>query len=282
MTVDLACDGTDAIFEIFVRCLTVLPNLHALEVISMGSHFSDPLRDALDGVELPQIKILILPSMAHCLLRHCPNVDDLTCTPFRPNEDFIRSLIAGRQKLRRFAVLFPGNVVAWTGERFSWFFRCTVQRTIPHTGLARVFPDISEFSVVYVSPPCNRRPIDADWARRQWDNVSGDTQNRIASLKKPSTLQIIYLVPHHDTVPVCNLRFGLEFFQEQARYRSAYRETMEKRSENRWSEMKQLAIEHLRSCFSSDPKVLRTIVLDHDRTSGMHFHSVARMEETYV
>lgn len=126
MTVDLACDGTDTIFDTFVKCVTVLPNLHTLEVISMGTHYSEPLCRALDGIKLPQIKTLILPSMAHCLLRHCPNVDDLTCTPFRPNENFIRSLIVGQQKLRRFAVLFPGNAIAWTGEELSLVFRYIV------------------------------------------------------------------------------------------------------------------------------------------------------------
>ena len=116
MTIDLACDGTDGIFETFVGCLAALPNLHTLEVISMGNHYSEPLRKALEGIRLPQIMTLILPSMAHHLLRHCPNVDDLTCTPFRPNEEFVKSLIMGGQKLKRFAVLFPGNAIAWTGE----------------------------------------------------------------------------------------------------------------------------------------------------------------------
>ena len=119
MTIDLACDGTEGIFNTFISCLAALPNLHTLEVISMGTHYSDPLREALIGVKIPQIRTLILPSMAHYLLRHCPNVDDLTCTPFRPNEEFIQSLIAGKQKLRRFAVLFPGNAIAWTGEELS-------------------------------------------------------------------------------------------------------------------------------------------------------------------
>lgn len=123
MTVDLACDGTDVIFEIFVRCLVVLPNLHTLEVISMGTHYSEPLRNALNGIKLPQIKTLILPSMAHCLLRHCPDVDDLTCTPFRPNENFVQSLIVGQQKLRRLAVLFPGNAIAWSGKECFLVFR---------------------------------------------------------------------------------------------------------------------------------------------------------------
>ncbi|KAF9644288.1 hypothetical protein BDM02DRAFT_998054 [Thelephora ganbajun] len=124
MTVDLACDGTEAILEIFARCLAVLPNLHTLEVISMGTHYSEPLREALKGVKLPQIRTLILPSMAHYLLRHCPNVDDLTCTPFRPDKEFVESLAIGQQKLRRFAVLFPGNVATWTGEEYSWHSEC--------------------------------------------------------------------------------------------------------------------------------------------------------------
>jgi hypothetical protein len=147
--------------------------------------------------------------------------------------------------------------------------------------LARVFPDISEFSVVFVSPPRNRRPINTN-CHHQWDNVQGDTRNCITSLKKLSTLQIIYLVPYHDIAPVCDLGFGPEFFQEQARYRSAYREKMAKRSEDRWNEMKRLAIDHLRSCSGSGPKTLRTVILNHDRMSGMHFHSVARMEEIKV
>ena len=57
---------------------------------------------------------------------------------------------------------------------------------------------------------------------------------------------------------------------------------MEKNSEDRWNEMKQMAIEHLESCSGSGPKVLRTIMLDHDGTSGMHFDSAARTEETQV
>jgi len=245
MTVDLACDGTETIFDIFVRCLAVLPNLHTLEVISMGNHYTEPLRKALHGIKLPQIRTLILPSMAHCLLRHCPNVDDLTCTPFRPNEDFIESLIVGGQKLRRFAVLFPGNAIAWTD-------------------LARVFPDISELSVVF------------------WDNIPGDTRNCITSLKNLSTLQIIYLMPHYDIGPFCGLGFSLELFREQARWQIAHKEKMEKVYKDQWNEMKQLAVEHLRSCSGSAPKVLRTVVLDHDRMSGMHFHSVAETEEIQV
>ena len=57
---------------------------------------------------------------------------------------------------------------------------------------------------------------------------------------------------------------------------------MKKESDDRWNEMKEMGIEHLRSCSGPGPKVLRTVVLDHDRMSGMHLNSVARMEEIQV
>ena len=76
--------------------------------------------------------------------------------------------------------------------------------------------------------------------------------------------------------------FGVELFQEQARDGAAYREKMGKESEDRWNEMKEMAIEHLKNCSGPGPKVLRTVVLDHDRMSGMHFHSMARTEEVQV
>lgn len=123
MTVDLACEGTETILGNFTKCLVVLKNLHTLEVISVGNHYAEPLCEALRGIQLPQIKTLILPSTAHCLLRHCPNIDDLTCTPFRPNEDFVKSLIVRGKNLRRFAVSFPGNTIPWTGEASSYLYQ---------------------------------------------------------------------------------------------------------------------------------------------------------------
>lgn len=59
-------------------------------------------------------------------------------------------------------------------------------------------------------------------------------------------------------------------------------EKVGKESEARWNEMKEMAIEHLKSCSGTGPKVLRTVVLDHDRMSGTHFDSVARTEEIQV
>ena len=64
----------------FVKCLKSLPNLHTLEV-GLGLVNNVPctylLREALKGVELPQLKTLILPPLGHPLLKHCPNVEDV-------------------------------------------------------------------------------------------------------------------------------------------------------------------------------------------------------------
>ena len=63
----------------FARCLESLPNLHTLEIGWMDGPYARPLRDALSGIELPQIKTLILPTTADILLEHCPDVEDVVC-----------------------------------------------------------------------------------------------------------------------------------------------------------------------------------------------------------
>ena len=43
----------------------------------MSGPYAGPLKNALKGVELPQIKTLILPSTVGILLEHCPDVEDV-------------------------------------------------------------------------------------------------------------------------------------------------------------------------------------------------------------
>lgn len=126
MAVDLGCDKMGPILKTFTRCLAALPNLRTLEVISMGVQYSRPLQNALDGIKLPQIRTLSLPSAAHHLLLHCPNVDDLTCIPFRPDQEFVDILSTSRLRLRRFATLVPVNPIAWGGERCHRHPECTI------------------------------------------------------------------------------------------------------------------------------------------------------------
>ena len=63
----------------FVKCLQSLPNLHTLEIGHCDVvHYPTPLlRNVLGRVELPQIKVLILPPTAYPLLGQCRNVEDV-------------------------------------------------------------------------------------------------------------------------------------------------------------------------------------------------------------
>ena len=73
------------------------------------------LTKALEGVNLPQIKTLILPPNTYPLLQHCPNVEDVICTPRETGisyDDFFRSLMSNRDsKLKRLAIplVLPPN-----------------------------------------------------------------------------------------------------------------------------------------------------------------------------
>ena len=64
MTVNLPLDGSA--LRSFVKCLKSLPNLHTLEIKCSESNYpTTPLKKVLKGVQLPQIKTLILPLTAH-------------------------------------------------------------------------------------------------------------------------------------------------------------------------------------------------------------------------
>ena len=63
----------------FIKCLESLPNLHTLEIGWSHRCTTTPLESALKGVELPQIKALVLPPAAYPLLQHCRDVEDVVC-----------------------------------------------------------------------------------------------------------------------------------------------------------------------------------------------------------
>jgi hypothetical protein len=76
------------------------------------------------------------------------------------------------------------------------------------------------------------------------------------------TFQIIYLVQYHDAVPIHNMGTSLEVFREYSRHITAYREEMEKNSEDQWNETKQMAIKYLKHCSA----------FDHNKTLGTRFY----------
>ena len=96
------------VLSAFVKCLQSLPNLHTLEIGWADEWFTTPLRDALKGVKLPQIKTLILPPAAHPLFRHCLDVDDVVCVVgdhAKSCDEFFGSLASNRNsKVRRLAI----------------------------------------------------------------------------------------------------------------------------------------------------------------------------------
>ena len=92
----------------FVKCLKSLPNLRTLEMGWMDDSVTIPLKKALKGVELPQIKTLVLFPTAHPLLLHCCGVEDVACVAgyqTMPHDGFLRSFASTRDsKVKRLAI----------------------------------------------------------------------------------------------------------------------------------------------------------------------------------
>ena len=109
--------GSYRVAKIFVECLTTLPNLHTLEIVSMSEgRVVQSLATALEKRKrkIHQVRTLVLPPAAHWLLRYCPNVKDLTCCAAKPDERFVESLVVGGLKhITKFSVLYPEEKDIW-------------------------------------------------------------------------------------------------------------------------------------------------------------------------
>ena len=120
-------DNSPRTSELFVKCLTTLQNLHTLEIVSMQGDervqsFAIALERTRTQLQLRQVRTLVLPPTAHRLLRHCPNVEDLTCCATEPDEDFVESLAACRSNhIAKFSVLYPGYRNIWPSWVYSIF-----------------------------------------------------------------------------------------------------------------------------------------------------------------
>jgi hypothetical protein len=106
MTVHLLWDVVTAPF--IVECLKSLPNLHTLEMPWEDGFAAILLKHALKGVNLPQIKTLILPPAAYPLLEHCCNVEDVVCVVrgrSRCSDEFLGFLTSNKNsKVKRLAI----------------------------------------------------------------------------------------------------------------------------------------------------------------------------------
>jgi len=95
----------------FVKCLETLPNLHTLEIGRANGDVTAPLKNALQHVELPQIKVLILPPTTYPLLQRCRNVEDVICVARNvrkeviSSDEFLGPLVSGQDsKVTRLAI----------------------------------------------------------------------------------------------------------------------------------------------------------------------------------
>ena len=119
MTVDLLLSESG--FLPFVRCLQSLPNLHTLRIGRMYDVYTTPLNNALEGVNLPQIKTLNLPPAAHPLLQHCRHVEGLVCAVRDQDaspDGLLGSLTSDQDsQVKRLAI----PLVAWDNPSRKWF-----------------------------------------------------------------------------------------------------------------------------------------------------------------
>ena len=92
----------------FVQCLKSLPNLHTLEIGWLRDAVAPALETALQSVELPQIKTLIIPPAAYPFLRHCRDVEDVACVIgyYQGSSDgFFKSFASNRDsKIKRLVI----------------------------------------------------------------------------------------------------------------------------------------------------------------------------------
>ena len=105
---DVGCDSSTLLP--FIKCLESLPNLHTLEMGWMDDSITAPLGKALKGVELPQIKALLIPRPAYPLLQHCRDVEEVVCIYVtedkHPSSDvFLESLASNpNSKVKQLAI----------------------------------------------------------------------------------------------------------------------------------------------------------------------------------
>jgi len=164
-----------SIISLFVKCLESLPNLHTLEVGLVGG-VTIPLKKALKGVKLPQIKTMVLPPAAHPLLQHCCNVEDVFCVVGYENvssEEFLGSLASNRDsKVKQLTI----PLVSWDNPS-RFVVAC---------------PRLTEFTGTYHCPP------------RTQATETGDPPDRAGSAR-PAILELVNackLLPSFNTFEI--------------------------------------------------------------------------------
>lgn len=70
---------THSVLPAFSKCLSILPNVHTIQILHAHSAMTTALKDAFRGHTFPSVKTIFLPEQAHEVLRCCPNLRKVVC-----------------------------------------------------------------------------------------------------------------------------------------------------------------------------------------------------------
>lgn len=103
---------TATILPAFAQCLSILPNLHTIEIAHAHSKMMSHLKSAFEGKKFPTVRTVSLPSCAHAILRCCPAVENVTCTS-GDGGTLISALAAAKcNKLTKVSGITPNTFMA--------------------------------------------------------------------------------------------------------------------------------------------------------------------------
>ena len=106
MSVTLSRHRMNTVLPTFASCLQSLPNLHTLGVCHAHRDMTTKLEAAFKGVTIPSIRTIVIPTVAHNILRSCPNVEDVTCND-GDGSQILSSIASKCPKVKRISDMNP-------------------------------------------------------------------------------------------------------------------------------------------------------------------------------
>lgn len=128
MSVTVSRYRMDTILPAFVNCLQSLPNLHTLELCHVHHEMTTKLKLAFEGIKIPSIRTIVLPTIAHHILRSCPNVEDVTCN-VGDGSQILGTITASCPKVERISGVIPSPAMIKRWSGFVTNFRLTDHRS---------------------------------------------------------------------------------------------------------------------------------------------------------
>jgi hypothetical protein len=94
VTVTLVPLGAPVTLDTFARCLSVLPNLHTIEIVhAKRKRMGNLIRQAFEGRTYPTVRTLTIPHNASGILRSCLEVERISCTGIHYQTRLISAMI---------------------------------------------------------------------------------------------------------------------------------------------------------------------------------------------